>query len=390
MDLLEARGAARQDGHRHDARPRLRRPAVPAGAGDQPDGRRLRARVARPRPGRAGRDLRRPPAGPRRPGRRPRRRPSPRRRRAAASATSTSGGRDRLIGRSTRSSPLLATRFFVRALVAVGDGRARVRGRRHVRRAARASRSSATRSPRRVPGRRRRVPARARSTSAPRSRRSARRWPSAVVTRRARDPPGHGHRRAVRRHVRPRRVPVQHDPGLRRRPVQLPVRQRARDRPRRPRRAARARLASCWASSRCCGRSSSTRPSTRSAPRRRASGSSWLEYLFLALVALTIVVSLQAVGIILVVAMLVTPAATAQLLTVRFGRMMALARGRDRRGLGDRRAVCVVLAGRGERRDDRAGPDGLVPARARARPADRAAGPRAAGAVPQPARIAAP
>jgi len=51
----------------------------------------------------------------------------------------------------------------------------------------------------------------------------------------------------------------------------------------------------------------------------------WLEYVFLGLVALTIVVSLQAVGIILVVAMLVTPAATAQLLTLRFGRMMSLA-----------------------------------------------------------------
>jgi manganese/iron transport system permease protein len=50
-----------------------------------------------------------------------------------------------------------------------------------------------------------------------------------------------------------------------------------------------------------------------------------LEYLFLALVALTIVVSLQAVGIILVVAMLVTPAATAQLLTVRFTRTMVYA-----------------------------------------------------------------
>jgi len=50
-----------------------------------------------------------------------------------------------------------------------------------------------------------------------------------------------------------------------------------------------------------------------------------LEYLFLALVALTIVVSLQAVGIILVVAMLVTPAATAQMLTVRFTRLMAVA-----------------------------------------------------------------
>lgn len=50
-----------------------------------------------------------------------------------------------------------------------------------------------------------------------------------------------------------------------------------------------------------------------------------LEYLFLALVALTIVVSLQAVGIILVVAMLVTPAATAQMLTVRFTRLMTVA-----------------------------------------------------------------
>jgi manganese/iron transport system permease protein len=50
-----------------------------------------------------------------------------------------------------------------------------------------------------------------------------------------------------------------------------------------------------------------------------------LEYLLLALVALAIVVSLQAVGIILVVAMIVTPAATAQLLTTSFGRLMQLA-----------------------------------------------------------------
>jgi len=50
-----------------------------------------------------------------------------------------------------------------------------------------------------------------------------------------------------------------------------------------------------------------------------------LEYAFLAIVALAIVVSLQAVGIILVVAMLVTPAASAQLLSSRFGSMMQLA-----------------------------------------------------------------
>ncbi|HET7028538.1 MAG TPA: metal ABC transporter permease [Candidatus Limnocylindrales bacterium] len=52
-----------------------------------------------------------------------------------------------------------------------------------------------------------------------------------------------------------------------------------------------------------------------------------LDDLFLALVAIAIVVSLQAVGIILVVAMLVTPAATAQLLTIRFGRLVAIAAG---------------------------------------------------------------
>lgn len=50
-----------------------------------------------------------------------------------------------------------------------------------------------------------------------------------------------------------------------------------------------------------------------------------LEYLFLALIALTIVVSLQAVGIILVVAMLITPAATGQLLASSFGRLVAIA-----------------------------------------------------------------
>jgi manganese/iron transport system permease protein len=52
-----------------------------------------------------------------------------------------------------------------------------------------------------------------------------------------------------------------------------------------------------------------------------------LEYLLLALLGVTIVVSIQAVGIIMVVAMLVTPAATAQLVVVRFGQMMALGAG---------------------------------------------------------------
>jgi ABC-type Mn2+/Zn2+ transport system permease subunit len=49
-----------------------------------------------------------------------------------------------------------------------------------------------------------------------------------------------------------------------------------------------------------------------------------LNALLLTLVALTIVISIQAVGIVLVVALLVTPSATAYLLTDRFFRMMVL------------------------------------------------------------------
>ena len=49
-----------------------------------------------------------------------------------------------------------------------------------------------------------------------------------------------------------------------------------------------------------------------------------LNYLLLSLMALTIVTSIQAVGVVLVVALLVTPSATARLLTDRFIRMMAL------------------------------------------------------------------
>jgi manganese transport system permease protein len=50
-----------------------------------------------------------------------------------------------------------------------------------------------------------------------------------------------------------------------------------------------------------------------------------LSALMLGLLALTVVVALQAVGIILVVAMLITPGATASLLTKRFSRMLVLA-----------------------------------------------------------------
>jgi ABC-type Mn2+/Zn2+ transport system permease subunit len=52
-----------------------------------------------------------------------------------------------------------------------------------------------------------------------------------------------------------------------------------------------------------------------------------LYYLLLSLLAVTIVVSLKAVGIILVIAMLVTPGCIAFLLTDRFNRMLAIATG---------------------------------------------------------------
>jgi manganese transport system permease protein len=52
-----------------------------------------------------------------------------------------------------------------------------------------------------------------------------------------------------------------------------------------------------------------------------------LEVVLLGALAVTVIVALQAVGIVLVVAMLITPGATAYLLTDRFDRMLALAIG---------------------------------------------------------------
>jgi manganese/iron transport system permease protein len=52
-----------------------------------------------------------------------------------------------------------------------------------------------------------------------------------------------------------------------------------------------------------------------------------LQYLLLAMIGVTVVVAMRAVGIVLVVAMLVTPAATASLLTRRFYRIMLVGAG---------------------------------------------------------------
>ena len=53
----------------------------------------------------------------------------------------------------------------------------------------------------------------------------------------------------------------------------------------------------------------------------------FLQYLLLVLIGVTVVVAMRAIGIVLVVAMLVTPAATASLLSQRFHRIMLLAGG---------------------------------------------------------------
>lgn len=53
----------------------------------------------------------------------------------------------------------------------------------------------------------------------------------------------------------------------------------------------------------------------------------FLHFLFLSLLSLTIVAALQAVGIILTVAMLIVPGCIGQMLTDRFGRMLAIAVG---------------------------------------------------------------
>ena len=51
----------------------------------------------------------------------------------------------------------------------------------------------------------------------------------------------------------------------------------------------------------------------------------WLQLLLLSLIALCIVIALQAIGVILVVALLITPAATAALITRQISKMIGLA-----------------------------------------------------------------
>ena len=88
-----------------------------------------------------------------------------------------------------------------------------------------------------------------------------------------------------------------------------------------------------------------------------------------------VVAALQTVGACLVIAMVVTPGATAYLLTDRFPRLL-VARRRHRRRDELRRRLCQLLPRRRDRRRDRRAADAAVPRRlrlrAQARPAGRA------------------
>ena len=79
----------------------------------------------------------------------------------------------------------------------------------------------------------------------------------------------------------------------------------------------------------------------------------WVNLLLLVMISLTIVVSLSAVGNILVVAMLVTPAATARLLTDRLPVMLGLSAAIGAL-VRRRRARDFLSRERGRGRDDRA------------------------------------
>ena len=106
-----------------------------------------------------------------------------------------------------------------------------------------------------------------------------------------------------------------------------------------------------------------------------------LDALLLVLLTVTIVVSIQAVGIILVLAMLVTPAATARLLVDRFVPMLAL--GTPGRRGGRDRLLPLLPPGNRVGRHDRAGGDCRVRGGIRGQPDPWTA--RAAAAPPSPA-----
>ena len=104
-----------------------------------------------------------------------------------------------------------------------------------------------------------------------------------------------------------------------------------------------------------------------------------LKVLFFALLAASTVAALQTVGAFLVIAMVVTPGATAYLLD-RPLRPALRALGRHRRGVGAGRRLRELLPRRRHRRHHRRAADAALPHRAGLRPEARHAG----GAPPRP------
>ena len=111
-----------------------------------------------------------------------------------------------------------------------------------------------------------------------------------------------------------------------------------------------------------------------------------LDYLLLGLIGVTIVVSIQAVGIIMVVAMLVTPAATGQLLVDKFWDLVKIAIARRRRGRG-RRALPELLSQRRLGRLDRPGRDAVLRAGPAVLARSRAGSRGGDGVARRPARL---
>ena len=100
-----------------------------------------------------------------------------------------------------------------------------------------------------------------------------------------------------------------------------------------------------------------------------------LKLVFFTLLSACTVAALQTVGACLVIAMVVTPGATAYLLTDRFGRLILISH-RARRGDEFRRRLSQLFRRRRHRRRDRRAADGVVSdrflLRAEARRAGRA------------------
>ena len=87
-----------------------------------------------------------------------------------------------------------------------------------------------------------------------------------------------------------------------------------------------------------------------------------LKIMFFTLLSASTVAALQTVGAFLVIAMVVTPGATAYLLTDRFPRLIVDRRG-DRRGHELRRRLCQLFPRRRDRRHHRRAPDADLPRR---------------------------